>query len=116
MLVVVDGSASARKCPAPTSVSASGVVMPSSVPSYRPSLSLSGSSALIRPSPSVSSAKLASAPSSTPSSSLSASAGSVPITTSSSSGNPSPSVSVGGVGWSSAGLLGSRSPASTWPS
>jgi hypothetical protein len=35
-------------------VSASGVVTPSSVPSYRPSLSLSGSSASIRPSPSVS--------------------------------------------------------------
>jgi hypothetical protein len=56
MLVWVAGSASGRKWPAPTSVSACGVVTPTSVPSNRPSLSLSGSSALIRPSPSVSSA------------------------------------------------------------
>jgi hypothetical protein len=53
--VWVDGSASGVKCPAPTSVSALGVVTPVSVPSNRPSLSLSGSSGLIRPSPSVSS-------------------------------------------------------------
>jgi hypothetical protein len=42
-VVVAPASPSGMKCPAPTSVSASGVVTPSSVPSYRPSLSLSGS-------------------------------------------------------------------------
>jgi hypothetical protein len=53
-LVVVDGSASAVQLPAATSVAGFAQSLPSSVPSQRPSSSLSGSSALMRPSPSVS--------------------------------------------------------------
>jgi hypothetical protein len=54
-LVWVNGSASARKLPLVTSVSADGgVATPTSVPSKSPSLSESGSSALINPAPSVS--------------------------------------------------------------
>ncbi len=86
-------SASARQCPSAAFVPFPEQSKPSSVPSKRPSSSLSGSSALMRPSPSVSLPGFTSLPSGTPSSSLSASFGSVPIFVSSPSGRPSPSVS-----------------------
>ena len=63
------------------------------MPSNRPSLSLSASSALIRPSPSESSSQSGSLPSLTPSLSLSASSGSVPASFSSPSLSPSLSLS-----------------------
>ena len=111
--VRVVGSASGMKLPTPTSVSASGVVTPTSVPSKMPSLSESGSSALISPSMSVSLSKNCSEPSPIPSSSESASSGSVPIAISRMSGMPSPSVSV--FSRSSAPMFGSVSPRSTRP-
>src|SRR5690606_19690603 len=91
--VVVVGSASATQVPALASVPGPVQSYPSSVPSKRPSSSLSGSSGLIRPSPSVSSERFGSSPSGTPSSSLSASSGSVPSVSSVLSDRPSPSLS-----------------------
>src|SRR5260221_1436245 len=86
-------SASGRQWPRATLVAAFEQPRPSSVPSYSPSLSLSGSRALMAPSPSLSWSKLGSCPSITPSSSLSASLGSVPIARSRTSVIPSLSLS-----------------------
>jgi hypothetical protein len=73
------GSASGVQLPAADVGVGVGAVLEAELGAVeRPSSSLSGSSALMRPSPSVSAEGLGSAPSITPSSSLSASFGSVP--------------------------------------
>ncbi len=114
--VCVRGSASATKWFLLTSVPVPATVMPISVPSKMPSLSESGSSALMIPSPSVSRFHEASDPSLTPSSSESGSFGFVPLASSITSGRPSPSVSVmPPEPRSSDALFGSFSPGSTLP-
>src|SRR5205823_2517600 len=88
-LVVVEGSASARKQPFVTSVPGPGTDTPASSPSGSPSSSESQSSASMMPSPSLSFSP--STPSGRPSSSLSGSSGSVPAAISCSVERPSPS-------------------------
>ena len=115
LVVVAPLSASGVQLLAAGLVSGFEQLRPSSVPSNRPSLSLSSSRMFLIPSPSLSSLGFASSPSSTPSSSESSSFGFEPRELSTASLSPSPSVSVtvlSSPGWPAVGLV---SPASMTP-